>query len=498
MVDTETVLDGDELRLVSLGVVTCRSGLVRGKWQSLVNPGVPVDEDSARVHGLTEDHLAGEPVFADVAPTLLAALQPRGEETVVFVSHNVSFDVTVLRGELKRLGTDLPDISVLDTMGRLPALVGVHPQSASLGALCEALAISHERAHDALYDAVMCAESVVELLSRAAAMGDDNLDVLLLRAGSVTTHTVVPFDPKKAFGSARAHRLPAEHLASHGEFLGRRAGARRFAQWHAEVAECAALRCRHLEDRVANAEPARARLLAELEAVLHEQVAAGDTAGAATVLGATLPLVGHIPPRSGRLGLRNAALAWAGRWGPLFAGLGRCDEDDQCPACRRHEPCPLDVWPEAVGRVALGDPERHAPGFFETKGRDAGTGAYTEWCRQGHKEVADAALALCMAHWRSVGQNTRAQQLAQLAWKAGCQHPDVVDAYAANIGAAGKEDDLANAVRTCDQTLRKRGDSTHDGWVRLEARRNQLAGRAARLKVRLSGKVDATLCVNLQ
>lgn len=169
----------------------------------------------------------------------------------------------------------------------------------------------------------------------------------------------------------------------------------------------------------------------------------------------------------------------------------RCGRRDRCPACRRHELCPLDTWPDTVAAAALGDAERYARGFFETTGKEAGTGAYTSWCAKGAQIVADTAVALCIDHWRRIGQPTRAEQVAQLAWNAGCRHPDVVDADAGQIAAAGSITDLRTALAACKLALRARRGSSHDAWNRLQARSHQLAGQLERLRIRPSGRFDA-------
>ena len=78
--------------------------------------------------------------------------------------------------------------------------------------------------------------------------------------------------------------LPVEHMEGHTLVLSRRAGVRLFAKWRAQAAECARLRCRHLTDLVAAAQAPGDRVLAELRSLVEELAAAGDTAGAATVM----------------------------------------------------------------------------------------------------------------------------------------------------------------------------------------------------------------------
>jgi hypothetical protein len=142
-----------------------------------------------------------------------------------------------------------------------------------------------------------------------------------------------------------------------------------------------------------------------------------------------------LTPRTGRLGLREAVLAWVQQRASVLNALGRCDEDDRCPDCRADEPCPLDLWPDVAAAVALGEPERYARGFFEMTGKEAGTGAFTSWLKRGFApRVCHAAM--CVEHWRDVEMYKRAEQVIELGWHAGSRHPDLADAYAGQLAAA--------------------------------------------------------------
>ena len=172
---------------------------------------------------------------------------------------------------------------------------------------------------------------------------------------------------------------------------------------------------RHLQGRVEQAGPAPAKLLPPLTAVLDDRVAASDTPGGATVLGALLPMLGHLPPRKGRLGLREAVLAWVRQRAEALNALRRCD-DDPYPACRADEPCALDLWPDVAAEVALGDPERYARGYFEMTGKEAGTGAYTSWLKRGiDPRVCDAACGCASStgvRWRCTSVPSRSSSSA--------------------------------------------------------------------------------------
>ena len=494
VIDLETTASpgGGTDRALQFAAVTCLGGTLRGRWETYINPGVPVSRASRAVHGIDDQHLVGEPMFADVASQIVPLFEQSDGERLVIAGHYVGYDLAVLRSELRRVDVELPEAAVLDTSGRLCALVDVRPEGRSLAALTKELGIINAHPHKALSDATACAEALVELLDRAAQLGHTDIDALLEEVSSgATTRTVKGRARTGSSERPEAPVLPAEHMEGHTLVLSRRAGVRLFARWHAQAAECARLRCRHLGDLVAAAQAPGDRVLAELRSLVEELAGAGDTAGAATVVGATVQLFDHIPPTKGRLGFRNGAVRWASGLVEALDPLGRCAGTDLCPSCRDQLPCPLDAWYEELGVRALGDPGRFAAGFFETKGKESGTGVYSTWTSTGvDARIVGAAVAVCVRHWDDVGQTVRAGQVAAGALAAGCPHPEVTERHAVDVAAAGRAADLTAAVSVCDAVLAHRDGSTLEAWSSLETRRGLLAGRARRLAFRHSGEYD--------
>lgn len=144
VLDVETTVGPDRgrLRAVSLGVATVRAARITGQWHRLIDPDTPIDAASQRIHHLTDELVAGEPTFDQIADELLALLEPRGGETVWVAAHNARFDVSVLRHELKRFGRDLPDIPVIDTMGPLVSVAGLSVKQPSLATLAAELSLT--------------------------------------------------------------------------------------------------------------------------------------------------------------------------------------------------------------------------------------------------------------------------------------------------------------------------------------------------------------------
>lgn len=161
VIDLETCVPpgGGPQRVVSAAAVTCRHAAALGTWSAYINPQCPIDPTTQAIHGITDDLVASEPAFGVVAPQLAALLEARAGERVVLVAHNVGSDVSVLRAEYARAGLELPDVEVLDTMNRLPRLVGVRPAGGSLAALADALGIVDPHPHQALADSQACADA---------------------------------------------------------------------------------------------------------------------------------------------------------------------------------------------------------------------------------------------------------------------------------------------------------------------------------------------------
>jgi DNA polymerase-3 subunit epsilon len=149
-------------RLVEIGCVEMVSRRLTGRNLHLyLNPERRNSEDALRIHGLTDDFLAGQPRFAEVVDELMAFLD--GAEVVI---HNAAFDVGFLDAELKRLGR--PPFArhvarITDTL--LMAREMFPGKSNSLDALCRRLEVdnSSRTLHGALLDAGLLAEVYIHM-----------------------------------------------------------------------------------------------------------------------------------------------------------------------------------------------------------------------------------------------------------------------------------------------------------------------------------------------
>jgi DNA polymerase-3 subunit epsilon len=160
--DTETtgLRPEDGHRIVEIGCVEMVNRRLTGKnYHYYLNPQRPCDPEAARVHGLTDEFLATQPLFADVVHELMAYLA--GAELII---HNAPFDVGFIQHELKRVeqyqNMALADhVSVITDSVRM-ARDRYPGKQNSLDALCRRLEVdnSNRTLHGALLDAGLLAE----------------------------------------------------------------------------------------------------------------------------------------------------------------------------------------------------------------------------------------------------------------------------------------------------------------------------------------------------
>lgn len=489
VIDTETCQATDGDHIVAVGVVTCRNHRTYESWSGMVDPGVPIDPHTIRIHGITNEHVTGEPAFADYVPRLLDQLTPTDdEERVVIAGHNVGFDVSRLHLELHRAGHQLPDLPLLDTQ-TLAAHVGIDVDRYALPNVLAALGLVNPAHHDAMADAFSTAQAAIALLDRAVDQGASDLLALLeaaspgkVRPSDIRTAKTTG-DPTKPLAGRRdgipVLAVPASHTSAHTSLLPASPNDDQLDAWAVSIEDCVTLRCPLLADDVAATDADPDVLRPPLEDALGRALDADDAAGAATVLAALAPLLADLTPKA-------TAQRWWDRWADRIATVGRCRDDDRCPACTEERPCPVDVWHHQLAPAALG-PAHHAKSFLRTSGTDEGGGVIATWRSKNRHRLADHVAWLTWLYWRDQDQPSKAEQVARLAWEGGSRDPRLVSVYAGLVGAPRTPSALKRAIDICDTALAGRNGDTDDGWQQVIARRQQLAshlkGHRPRLRV---------------
>ena len=213
VLDTETtgleLADGH--RIIEIGCIELVHRRATGRhWHRYLKPGREVDPGALAVHGITNEFLAAQPAFAEVAAEFLAFVD--GAELVI---HNAEFDVGFLDAELAAsgiAGAIADRCRVLDTLALARRM---HPgQRNSLDALCKRYNVdnSGRDLHGALKDARILADVYLAMSGGQAALGLD---------AAPATGTKAAEARAASRGSVRIPvvRASEPELAAHGQAL---------------------------------------------------------------------------------------------------------------------------------------------------------------------------------------------------------------------------------------------------------------------------------------
>lgn len=118
-IDTETsglAVETDRIITIAIGRSTGP-----GDWNliedSLINPGVPIEADATRVHGITDEDAAKGSPPAEALESVHEILSQAYVREIPVVGHNLTYDFTVLDREMRRhLGHGVTVPLVLDTL----------------------------------------------------------------------------------------------------------------------------------------------------------------------------------------------------------------------------------------------------------------------------------------------------------------------------------------------------------------------------------------------
>lgn len=214
LLDTETTGLHAQLgdRVVEIGCIELLSRRVTDNhFHRYVNPERKSEEGAARVHGISDEFLAAQPKFADIAREFVEFV--RGAELII---HNAGFDVEFLDLELARAGLGKLAEHVAGVVDTLALARELHPgKKNSLDALCERYAVdnAHRTLHGALLDARLLAEVYL-----AMTRGQDSL-AMDLETPAEQAATAASIDASKL---VVLRATPAE-LQAHEEYLERMA-----------------------------------------------------------------------------------------------------------------------------------------------------------------------------------------------------------------------------------------------------------------------------------
>ena len=132
-------------------------------FETLINPRQIIPRDITALTGIDNSMTDGAPSFDEIAPALYEILNDE-----IFVAHNVNFDFSFVKHQLKECGFDLATKKLCTV--RLGRKVFPGLPSYSLGNLCRALNIKIENRHRAGGDAKATVQLLEHLLANDAEM----------------------------------------------------------------------------------------------------------------------------------------------------------------------------------------------------------------------------------------------------------------------------------------------------------------------------------------
>lgn len=219
----ETSLDH---RIIEIGCVELINRRPTGNnFHHYLNPDREIDAGAMAVHGITNEQLASQPRFHDVAEAFLEYID--GAEIII---HNAPFDVGFLNHEFNKLANATRLESHCEITDTLLMARKMHPgQRNSLDALCKRYDVnnSNRTLHGALLDAGILADVYLAMTGGQITLGLDpnKSNNKAEQAAAISSYTRKP-EEKFAVIAAKSTELDA-----HEEWLSRLRDSAGSAVW---------------------------------------------------------------------------------------------------------------------------------------------------------------------------------------------------------------------------------------------------------------------------
>lgn len=158
VLDVETTgLSPQYNNIIELGIVRVKNLKIVDKYHSLINPGRDIPSFITGFTGISNDDVYDAPFFDDIADELIEFI---GNDVVA--GHNLSFDNSFLKRELKYCGREElknPNLCTLRVAKRIFPFL----KSKSLGSVSSFLKIKNSASHRALGDAETTAKILIKI-----------------------------------------------------------------------------------------------------------------------------------------------------------------------------------------------------------------------------------------------------------------------------------------------------------------------------------------------
>ncbi|AHC14667.1 3'-5' exonuclease [Salinispira pacifica] len=160
-------------RIVEFGAVKFKGNSILGEFGELVNPGIPIPEDAAKISGITDEMVAAKPAVEKMLDPFIEFI---GDS--ILVAHNASFDMGFLRAALAGSGrSDIKNL-LIDTQ-QLAKRAYPGQKSYSLQNLAGFLNFPLNTAHRAVDDSIQCMKLFNACAQELSFMGEITLKEVL-------------------------------------------------------------------------------------------------------------------------------------------------------------------------------------------------------------------------------------------------------------------------------------------------------------------------------
>ena len=156
-------------RIIEIGAVKVRGGVIQEKFSTFVNPEVPIPFRIEQLTGINDNMVLGAPVIGKVLSEFLEFCKGAS-----LVAHNASFDVSFIARNAQVCGLEF-DPTVLDTVS-LARLLLPQLNRYKLDTVAKTLNISLKNHHRAVDDAGATAEIFIAFLKMLKERGMQTLD----------------------------------------------------------------------------------------------------------------------------------------------------------------------------------------------------------------------------------------------------------------------------------------------------------------------------------
>ena len=144
----------------SLGLAFVKNSKIVDQKYYLIKPPGKFVSYNIKIHGLTEEDVKNAPTWEEIWPEINALTK-----NSLLIAHSAKFDISVLIACCNYYNLPLPHFQYVDSINLFRAAYPTH-QKASLDYCSHLLSIKLENHHNAIEDAIACAQIAIKSIKR--------------------------------------------------------------------------------------------------------------------------------------------------------------------------------------------------------------------------------------------------------------------------------------------------------------------------------------------